>query len=104
MNSEINIGISNIPGSKLNPVGFRSVTSSKDYNENQENIINDILNLYNKANSISEKIADMGQLSNCQNTITNTRIEHLKAKIDNLIGTLSGNIKSLYIYPTPSSV
>ena len=99
MNSEINIGISNIPGSKLNPVGFRSVTSSKDYNENQENIINDILNLYNKANSISEKIADMGQLSNCQNTITNTRIEHLKAKIDNLIGTLSGNIKSLYIYP-----
>ena len=51
-----NILINNVPSTQRGNYGYKSINKSHSHNENQDNIMNDILDLYNKANDIERTL------------------------------------------------
>ena len=70
----IKTGISNIPHTRLNKVGFRTTTSSDTHNDNQDKILEDILDLYNKSNNIEKKLTQALYVSNCENKYLQSKV------------------------------
>ena len=96
----IKTGISNIPHTRLNKVGFRTTTSSDTHNDNQDKILEDILDLYNKSNNIEKKLTQALYVSNCENKYLQSKVLELQQKLDNIKSTTNnGDIKTLNIYP-----
>lgn len=50
--------VNNVPATNRNEFGYRNVNESHDHNVNQQNISDDILDLFNKANNIEKKVLD----------------------------------------------
>lgn len=53
-----NVIINNIPSATRREFGFKSINSSEEHNENQNEILNDILDLFNKTNAIERTITE----------------------------------------------
>lgn len=51
-----NFVINNIPSSSRKDFGYKSVNTSASHNQNQQEILNDILDLFNKTNSIEKVV------------------------------------------------
>ena len=60
--------INNIPSSNRKDFGYKAINSSSVHNKNQEEILNDILDLYNKTNSIEKVINEQLDYIKLENT------------------------------------
>lgn len=100
MENRINAGISNIPHTRLNQVGFRTITSSENHNDNQDKILDDIIDLYNKANNIEKKLTESLQIANCENRYLDLKIRELTEKLNNINSSKStALVKTVSVYP-----
>lgn len=61
--------VNNIPSSNRKDFGYRSINTSASHNENQEEILNDILDLFNKTNSIEKVINEQMDYIKLENSM-----------------------------------
>lgn len=61
--------VNNIPSSNRKDFGYKAINSSSVHNKNQEEILNDILDLYNKTNSIEKIINEQLDYIKLENTM-----------------------------------
>ena len=61
--------VNNIPSSNRKDFGYKAINSSSVHNKNQEEILNDILDLYNKTNSIEKVINEQLDYIKLENTM-----------------------------------
>lgn len=74
-----NIVFNNIPSSNRNNFGHRAINSSHEHNENQERMLNDILDIYNKCNMIEKVVnQNMEYIKYENNKIESINYELLK--------------------------
>lgn len=85
--------INNIPSSNRKEFGYRSINSSSEHNINQNEMLDDILDLYNKANAIervvNENIDFIKQENSYLQAINKSlldKMEDLKIKYEGLLG------------------
>lgn len=93
------VAISNIPSVKKRDISYRTVSSSKDQNEYQSEILGDVLDLFNKANKIEKSL-------NEALSIIDTENKHLQFKVNELqgmIAKLAQNYRNL-TSPDPDAV
>lgn len=64
-----NFIINNIPSSNRKDFGYKSINSSAIHNENQEEILNDILDLFNKTNSIEKVVNEQMDYIKLENSM-----------------------------------
>lgn len=86
-----NLGInnvSNIPYSKENKVGYRSNISSSNENEFNTNALKDILELYNKYNSIEDDLNTIYECMNIENIFITDELNKIKQQIANTSNTI----------------
>jgi hypothetical protein len=89
MNSVI---INNIPSTSRKEFGYKSINASHEHNDNQEAILEDILDLYNKTNAIERVITENmdfikyenGQLE-AINAMILDRLDELKSQYDEIV-------------------
>lgn len=96
--------IKNIPSSNYTPVGYRTVTSSADQNLQQENMLNDILDLFNKANKTEKSLNETLEIIDFDNKYSQIKINSLESKMANLLqknidSRLNDDMRTINIYP-----
>lgn len=77
--------VGNIPSSNRGNFGYRSINTSESHNINQENILNDILDLYNKTNNIERIVKENSDFIKMENTYLESLNHILTDKYLNLI-------------------
>lgn len=60
--------VSNIPSSSKKDFGYRSINTSESHNQNQKEILDDVLNLYNKTNEIERVVKENADFIKLENT------------------------------------
>lgn len=98
------IDINNVASTTRKEVGYRSNISSNEINEFNDTVLNDLLDLFNKANNISKELDE-------NKMIIDSETNHLKYKIKRLEGELEtlqnkynsligdNKVQTKYIYP-----
>lgn len=74
----------NIPSFRKQDAKFRSVISSKDHNIAQDNMLYDILNLFNRANTLSKDLTDTKDIVYTENVYMQKKILDLESKLAKL--------------------
>jgi len=104
------INISNIPATQRTQVGYRTGTNSAQMNQSQNEILQDVLDLFNKANRMEKAIDETRSVVGAENTYLQYRVNDLEAKIATLsqrYRDLSGNSgahKLIVRYPNEMTV
>lgn len=98
------IDINNIPSTKRKSVGYRSNISSEETNEFNDNVLNDILDLFNKANNISKELDENKSIIDTETNHLKFKIKKLESKLDTITSKYNSvitntNVLSKYIYP-----
>lgn len=99
------IDISNVPSTKRKQVGYRTNISSSDINEFNDNVLNDLLDLFNKTNNISKELEENKMIIDSETNHLKFKIKRLeeeletvKSKYDSILS--DNKIHTKYIYPT----
>lgn len=86
--------INNIPSSNRKEFGYRGINSSSEHNQNQNAMLDDILDLFNKANSIERVINENLDFIKKENTYLQSinksfidKLDDLKNKYEQLLDT-----------------
>lgn len=86
--------VNNIPSSNRKDFGYRGINTSKSHNDNQNNMINDILDLYNKTNEIERIVKENADFIKLENTnlesINNALINEYENLVDDFNSILGG--------------
>lgn len=92
--------IGNIPISEENKEGYRNHISSNERNKRNKDFLNDILNLYNKSNSLEKKCNNAIDILSTENLFLKSYIDSLTANIENLKNNISKDspTKTLIVY------
>lgn len=64
--------INNIPSTNRKDFGFKTINSSREHNLNQEAMLNDVLDLFNKVNLIEKKVNENYKYIKEENTLLST--------------------------------
>lgn len=96
--------INNIPSTKKNTIGYRTVTNSSEQNKQQEDILNDILDLFNKANKIDKSLSEAKEVVDFENKYLQFKLADLEAKMINIAQKYKDSldptqIRIINIYP-----
>lgn len=86
--------LNNIPSSNRDPFGYKSINSSSIHNENQKEVREDIIDLFNKYNAIERVNVYQNSVTRIENDYIKSVLNYLRQKVDNLeafLGTLSPN-------------
>ena len=88
----MDLQIKNIPSIQQIEFKAREISSSHDLNEVQQQVFNDILDLFNKANTLQKEMYEMNMAANIESTCyarrleqTDTELQLLKERYDNLL-------------------
>lgn len=92
--------IGNIPISEENKEGYRSHISSNERNKRNKDYLDDILNLYNKSNSLEKKCNNAIDILSTENLFLKSYIDSLTTNIENLKNNISKDspTKTLVVY------
>lgn len=86
--------VNNIPSSNRNDFGYRSINTSKSHNDSQNDMVNDILDLYNKTNEIERIVKENADFIKLENTnlesINNILISQYENLVDDFNSILGG--------------
>lgn len=91
-----NYNIKNIPDTNLKHAGFREHMKSEFFNENNNQILYDILNLYNKSNILNREAQGLLEVIDIENTHLKNKILELYRKVE----SLESNSNSITKYPS----
>lgn len=94
--------LTHVPRSRYKKVGFRDINKSKDYNENQLNILNDLLFLYDQSNVMSKSLTESLDFIRCEKEYTDIKLYEMENTINNLkllIVNSESTEKVQYVYP-----
>lgn len=97
--------VSNIPLTQKMAIGYRTVTDSNQINIFQEDVINDILDLFNKANDIEKSLIESKDIISIENKYLQLKVQSLESNmaiiIQKYLDLSSGTkIKTINIYPS----
>lgn len=106
INSDVfkRINYNNIPQSEYSELKFRNITDSSLFNENQKAILDDILDIYNKANTIEQILQENQEILEYESTYNNFKVKRLEAEIENVKEKYEALINNKpymkkYVYP-----
>lgn len=99
-----NVIINNVPSAQRKEFGYKSLNKSHDHNENQQNVLNDILDLANKANYIERTINRNENYIKSENTMLASINRKILEKYDDLYQQCEAlknddTERRLFIYP-----
>ena len=99
-----NVIINNIPSAQRKEYGYKSLNKSHDHNVNQDTIMNDILDLFNKANSIERTISRNENYIKAENTMLLSINKKIQNKFEDLYQKYEelkndATERRMYIYP-----
>lgn len=77
--------VGNIPSSNREDFGYRSINTSASHNENQNNILKDVLDLYNKTNEIERVVRENADFIKLENTHLESVNHEMVGKYKNLV-------------------
>lgn len=77
--------VSNIPSSNRGDFGYRSINTSASHNQNQKDILDDVLDLYNKTNEIERVVRENADFVKVENTHLESVTNEVVGKYKNLI-------------------
>lgn len=103
------VTINNIPSASRRAFGFKSINSSEEHNDNQNEILNDVLDLFNKANAIERVINQNMDFIKYENTNLGTINTMLLKKYKDLETSYNDILKDtmerkLTIYPEACTI
>lgn len=87
-----------VPTSKNKTASYRRIIKSSDINEKQENLLRDILELYNKSNTLNNKLNHTITLMDYENKFLRRKIEALENKFNDKFN--EGKINNIKIFPS----
>lgn len=104
-----NVIVNNIPSATRKEFGYKSINKSHDHNVNQEEILNDILDLFNKTNAIERVITENmdfikyenGNLESINNMLLD-KFDSLKNAYDELVSNT--NERKMMITPASCEI
>ena len=85
MSSLDRVIINNVPSSNRKDFGFRAINSSESHNLNQEEMLNDILDLFNKTNSIERFVTENADFIKAESTFIESKYKVLNDKFARLL-------------------
>lgn len=99
------INSDNISRTEYKELKYRNPTSSEYFNKNQENILNDILDLFNKANNIEKLLNENKSILEYETMYSKFKIKRLESEIENIrnefesiVNNKDSYIKNIYPY------
>lgn len=98
------IDINNVPISKRKNVGYRTNISSSEINQFQDGVLNDLLDLFNKANDISKELEENKMIIDSETNHLKYKVKRLESELETLTNKyesiMSNNkVNSKFIYP-----
>lgn len=78
------INSNNIHQTKYREAKYRNKTDSELFNKNQKEILNDILDLFNRANNIEKLLNENKEILENETMYSNFKIKRLEAEIENI--------------------
>lgn len=94
----MNSFFTSVPTSKNKTASYRRIIKSSDINEKQENLLRDILELYNKSNTLNNKLNHTITLMDYENKFLRRKIEALENKFNDKFN--EGSINNIKIFPS----
>ena len=99
------IGYNNIPQSEYQEFKYRDTSSSDIFNRNQKDILDDILDLFNKANNLEVILKESKEILEFETSHSNFKIKRLEQQIENIKLEYESNMNlnsliTKYIYPS----
>lgn len=86
--------VNNIPSSNRKDFGYRGINTSKSHNDNQNDMVNDILDLFNKTNEIERIVKENADFIKLENTnlesINSSLINEYENLVDDFNSILGG--------------
>ena len=104
-----NLNLNNVPSVEKTPISYRTTTSSEEYNKNRENVLSDLLMLFNKANVLEKSLNEASDIIDYENKYLQLKVQDLESKMATLAlryedSILKKDIKTTDIYPEDVSV
>lgn len=100
--------INNIPSSNRNQFGYKSINSSAIHNENQKEVREEIIDLFNKYNALERVNTYQNEVTRIENDYIQSCLKYLKDKVDLLefsLATLTpSNPSKMHVINTDSII